>query len=257
MDDVEGQARNHAQEGAAQSNADNTSKANPANDGSRAGPQTAPDDPDECVSSNETHSTDDSVVPNSLPDIEPVITQLVSKVQGLESLFESKLRYDAQKDETINRLHSELQAHKADLMNKITSPLVNDFIGLFDDLDRRINHAESESDDPKRDILGPLREIQQHVLDILERYDVFDFRNDGPRFDRKTQELIKAVPTEDAEQTQMVVRSLRAGFRRDDRVIRQEGVEVYAFPSTPTEENKPVSNDGIKDRNDKSVNKED
>ncbi len=73
-------------------------------------------------------------------------------------------------------------------------------------------------------------------MDILEKHDVYAFKSPNTSFDSKQQQAMKIIETDNSEQNLNVKKHLRLGFKRNDKVIRPERVEVFKY--RPTEQKK-------------------
>jgi molecular chaperone GrpE len=185
------------------------------------------DNSDEVIESKK----DDEVVTH---DIEPITSTLLDEVNNklsqLSDHFEASLKYDAHKDKIIDRLHEELQEYKNDLLFKATQSIINDLIQFHDDANKMINHFNQKQDNNLyNDVINIFQDFKQYILDILEKNDVFMFNNDEHIYDPKKQQVIKTKQTDNPKINKNIASILRSGFKRYDKIIRPEGVEVYVY----------------------------
>ncbi|RJP75554.1 MAG: nucleotide exchange factor GrpE [Candidatus Zixiibacteriota bacterium] len=169
-----------------------------------------------------------------LGSLSAALDGLAVQVSRLQDDFESKIQYDAAREAQFNQLHQELMEYKSDLLGKITGPLIRDLIALHDDLDSLIAHPAEFADEASRDThLKILRHLQQYLLDILEKQDVYAFRLEGPEFDPRQQQNLRSVPTPEESLNRRLSGRRRVGFRQRERLLRPEGVEVYLHVPPP------------------------
>ncbi|MFH1862706.1 MAG: nucleotide exchange factor GrpE [bacterium] len=156
--------------------------------------------------------------------------QILKTLVELKSSFDAKFKFDQYKENIINRLHAELQQYKDDLYSRILQPLLHDLIRLHDDLDSMIQFYQTQSaeTEPAR-MFTLLQDFKQQVLDILEKHDVFTFTSLAEQFDPKTQQIVRTIPSPRKAQGGLIHRRLRTGFKRHERIIRPEGVEVVVY----------------------------
>lgn len=164
-----------------------------------------------------------------------MLETLQIELRQLRGAFNAKLKYDAQKQATINRLHEELQWYKDAEDSQGERPMFHDLISLHDDFDSILRYYEvPDTEVSKEDALQQLRGFQQSVLDILEKHDVFAFVHPEDTFNTKQQQALHLTVTTDPNQARRVRSRVRAGFKLRDRVLRPEGVDVYKYRAPET-----------------------
>jgi molecular chaperone GrpE len=163
------------------------------------------------------------------------IADVLRAVEALRADFEAKIRYDGGREAMIDRLHQELQEHKADLHLKILRPFALELIGLHDDLGKRLAaRAEAEPDADAPAIAEALQSVRDDLEDLLYRCGFEAFVTDTPQFDPRRQRALRTVPAADPALDRHVARRLRKGFAYEGRVIRPELVDVHvATPPAP------------------------
>lgn len=171
--------------------------------------------------------------------------EVLKKLNRLEHNFETKIKYDEHKQTVIDRMHTELQEYKNDVLLTLTKPLFMDLIKLYDDVPKI---SRSLHNDAGLESLHDLeREVQDYILEILEKYDVYLFKELEDIFNPRSQQAIRTTPTSDQENVRKVTTRLRPGFKRDEKILRPEGVEVLVY--------KPVIKNEI-DTNTKDIERE-
>jgi molecular chaperone GrpE len=158
------------------------------------------------------------------------------RLDALRALVERELRAEATRERVIDRLHSELQEYKQDLLLKVQRPIFIDLIQLHDDVGKMIEarsgaDAGAEQSGPLR---GVLESIQTGIEDILYRQGVEPFAVEGNEFDPRKQRAISTLVTDDAALNKTVAARLRKGFVAGDKLIRPEIVTVFTYrPAQP------------------------
>lgn len=154
-----------------------------------------------------------------------------SRLDTLHQDFETKLKYDEAKDRQLDALHKELQAHRDDLYFKILRPVLMDLIAMYDDLQSIGRHEDGRdpadlSEDAVR-MLRNLASFADTIEEILDRYGVSAFTEEGDTVSPQRQRSIKQVETSDAGQDRRIAERLRKGFCHGGKVLRPEIVVTY------------------------------
>lgn len=152
-------------------------------------------------------------------------------VAQLQSDFETKIKYDQSKDQTIDALHQELEAYRQDFVLRIMQPLVHDLLMLHDDIGQIVNGYSSEQPAAIAEVLAHLEDVQNDLLAILERYGFEAFHTTEPHHDRQQQRVQRVIPTDDPALDYQVAKRLRKGLRYGEKIIRPEIVEIYRYKS--------------------------
>lgn len=178
------------------------------------------------------------VIKRVFPEISDSIAKLMDAFTELKTDIERKSLDDSARDNTIERLHTELQQYKSGLLEKLVTPLVMEMITLHDNLGKTIQYererseqAESGSDNP---VAEAHRSTQLQIEDILERQGITPFKEESQYFDGKRQRAITVTPAESESDSQVVYERVRVGFDWDGKVVRPELVNVYGRYSGDT-----------------------
>jgi molecular chaperone GrpE (heat shock protein) len=150
---------------------------------------------------------------------------------SLQREFEGKLKYDAHKDEIIDKLHNELQEYKQDILKKHILSIVMDVVKVADDIRKWLTYFRSlevSQRDPRK-LFRYLEAIPSDLEDIFYWHGVRPFSTAEGIFDPARQRAIKKIPSMDASQDKLIAESLRPGYEWDGKVIRQEMVAVYVY----------------------------
>jgi molecular chaperone GrpE len=151
------------------------------------------------------------------------------RLSTLQSMFEREIRAEATRERIVDRLHSELQEYKQDLLLKIQRPIFIDLIQLHDDIGKMMDAQPVEDPDRAASVRGTLDSIRTAIEDILYRQGVEPFRLDDEEFDPRRQRAVHTVPTEEPDLNKTIAARLRPGFQSGDKIIRPEIVSVHTL----------------------------
>ncbi len=166
-------------------------------------------------------------------------TEIIEHLDGLKGLMETlnsdfarKLRYDAAKQEIIDRQHTELERFRREESAKLSKAIIMDVIEEIDSAEK--NEKFYEPLECNEENFAKLKKlvlrVSEDLRDLLERHDIFAYRSTpGSAFDAKRQRVLKTIPTEQQELHKQIQESIRWGFEKDDKVIRPEQVAVYSY----------------------------
>jgi len=168
----------------------------------------------------------------------PWMEMILAEVAKLQVSFDEKIRFDEGREAIVERLHSEIQDYKGDLVLKTMKPLVADLINLYDDIGKAI---ASKSDEAAGSEIGSgliklLVGFQSDIEEVLDRHGFEPFCSPERVFDPKCQRVLKKLLTNDETLHRVVAKSLRKGFCYEGRVIRPEMVTTYIYEKTTTDE---------------------
>ncbi|MBQ7177758.1 MAG: nucleotide exchange factor GrpE [Victivallales bacterium] len=174
--------------------------------------------------------------------IDSAVQQILTAFKGLQESFDGKLRYDAKKQEIIDRQYQELSQFKAGLVEKVTLQIINDLIGEIDSAQKLVHFYENAefNESNFKKLQKVLRDIPASLCDVLEKYGVTSYSSTvGTPFNPKRQRALKTTETGDASKDKTVRELLRLGFEqeleaKDDqppkmKVLRSEMVDVFVF----------------------------
>jgi molecular chaperone GrpE len=148
--------------------------------------------------------------------------------KALQQQILDKLTCDRFKEEQIDRLHEELQAHRSDALSKPLRQLLLGLVRLHDDLGRTAAALQERPADeltPER-FFRHLADFQDDVELLLGQNGVERFEAPGEAFDPHRQTAVKTVPAEPALTGRIALR-LRPGFDQGDKLLQKERVAVY------------------------------
>ena len=195
---------------------------------------------------SEHHSTDSSEAASTFPSNdatvapghdadERLVRAVESGVDRILQAFDEKLRYDASKQEIIDRLHEELVGHRADLVGQAVRPFILGMIRHHGEIGKLVAgvRAPSAAEMPSGKVCDLLESLQQDVEDVLAKNGVSAYRADASeRFDPVRQTVVgSALPTDDEARSGTIAACLAPGFERDGRILVKARVSVYRYPA--------------------------
>jgi len=160
--------------------------------------------------------------------------EILLLLKQLAKDFEIKLKYDASKQQLIDKLYADNQQFKEGIVKKFRHAMILAIIEQIDDAAKQTTffaNAEFSEDNYKKllDNYSDVAEGFQNML--LEKFDVNVYRCEADTpFDPKRQRSLKTVSTDEQAKHKCVKSSLRPGYETEDGfVLRPELVEVYVF----------------------------
>ena len=147
--------------------------------------------------------------------------------------FEEKLRYDASKQQIIDRLHDELVGHRADFVAQAVRPFIFGMIHHHAEISklhaavRDASHAEV----PSAKVCELLESLREDIEDVLAANGVSAYLPAVLEpFDPVRQTVVgKALPTPDEGRSGTIAACLGPGFERDGKVLAKARVSAYRF----------------------------
>jgi molecular chaperone GrpE (heat shock protein) len=164
-------------------------------------------------------------------DLQQQLDAIQSQLVQLTDEFQGKLKYDAHKDDIIDRLHQELQEYKQDIVKKHILSIVLDVVKVADDIRKWIVYFRSldvSQRDPVK-LFRYLEAIPSDLEDIFYWQGVRPYSNTEGPFDPARQRTIKKIATDDISKDKTIAKSIRPGYEWEGKVIRQEMVAVYVY----------------------------
>ncbi|MBB5830030.1 nucleotide exchange factor GrpE [Micromonospora carbonacea] len=166
-------------------------------------------------------AADNQVTEAEGPANEP-FAQLLEQMSKLQSAFDSKIRYDAVREQLVQSMSDELTAYRENRAQLQLRPVLIDLITLHDDLTKAADSAERSAETGK--LVGFFRDS---VEQMLARHGVEPFTGDADVVDRTRQRVVATEPTEDPTLHRRVAARLRPGFQWNDKVLRPEWVSAF------------------------------
>ena len=174
--------------------------------------------------------------------------EILLELRKLNKQFESKIKYDEQKEKTIERLHSELQKYKADLYKKMLLPIVNDLIRFIEREERNL-HFLKENPPSIGKLIDRFFDLFDDMRDILYNQGIDAYKEEGDIFDPKRQKIIKKIITDDSNKDKKVANHRNWGYEWDGKIIKPEGVDLFIYKENYDEERTTVESINAKKKN--------
>lgn len=168
---------------------------------------------------------------NIMENINFKLDDVKDQVKHLALEFQSKLKYDSHKQKMIDTLHHELQEYKNDILKKSSLVIVMDLIKFIGNMRKLIDyyHAQDPDEHDPVKLLNILKNVPLDLEDIFYTHGIDTFSSDNNCFDAARQKIIKKEFTSDKDKDKTIARSLRPGYKWDDKVIQAEMVAVYVY----------------------------
>ena len=114
-------------------------------------------------------------------DILESLGQIADQQQKLSEMFDEKFRYDAARDDIIDKLHKELQEHRNDMLAKVILPVLRDMIPLSDEVVKFVEARRKYPEERRSwdNLLDNVASFSEDIIEILERYGMVAFREEG------------------------------------------------------------------------------
>ena len=150
-------------------------------------------------------------------------------MQSLNEYFEKKLLYDKHKDTIIDNLHKEVQDYRDDMHSKIIKPLLMSIIQVKDSMEKseRIHREKNAEELDATKLLNLFASFAEELGDVLDMYNVVQYKEEGNSFKAIRQKIVKVEKTEDDELDKYIKQSLSYGYELDGKVLSPEKVVVY------------------------------
>ncbi len=161
-------------------------------------------------------------------NVETLDTQskILEEINFLKKEFQSKIKYDEQKEKTITKLHDELQLYKRDLYKKLLLPMINDIIQFT-------NRAEKDfeflNDAPAEKLFERMYDFLDDLRDVLYRQGVEAYKLEGDDFDPKKQKILKTIETSKNDLDKKVAKHKTYGYEWEGKIIKPEGIDIYVY----------------------------
>lgn len=164
-------------------------------------------------------------------DLQHQFKAIQAQLFQLQNEFSGKIKYDAHKDQIIDKLHQELQEYKQDIVKKHILSVVLDVVKVADDIRKWIAYFRSldvSQRDPVK-LFRYLEAIPSDLEDIFYWQGVKPYVSSEGVFNPATQRAIKKIATDDSTKDKTVAKSIRPGYEWEGKIIRQEMVAVYVY----------------------------
>jgi len=177
--------------------------------------------------------------------------KILQELSSLKKDFNSKIKYDEQKEKTIDKLHNELQIYRNDLYKKLLLPMINDLIHFITRNEKETEYLENFS---KEELLQRIKDINDDLKDILYRQGVESYNLENDEFDPKKQKIINTLETDKKELDKKIANHRTPGYEWEGKIIKHENVDIYLY--SPPENTQSTENIQKEEEINKNENKE-
>ena len=173
----------------------------------------------------------------SLESMKEMFSSLEKSMSSLQKDFDTKIKYDKNKESIIDKIHRELETYREDLAFKLLSSLVLELTRLTDQM--RLLSAKYREENQTSEAAEFAKELEDFILDIqaaISSHGFDFFQVEGSIFDRSQQKVEKTIDTDESELDKHIAKRIGVGLRYQEKVVRPELVTVYRYvPSKPEE----------------------
>ncbi len=167
-----------------------------------------------------------------------IASRIDDAVDRILAAFEEKLKYDAAKQQTVDRLYSELQGHRSGLVAQAARPFIFGMIRHHAEIGKllaAVRDAPADATSPAK-FCQLLESLQEDVEEVLGENGVAAYRAGvSDPFDPVRQTVVgRAMPTTEEDRSGTVAACLGPGFEHDGRILVKARVTAYRFdPPSP------------------------
>ena len=135
--------------------------------------------------------------------------------------YDKYLRLQAEFENYKKRLAKE----RAESLKFAFAPLLQDLVGIEDNLKRAVEHARKNEGDGVEAILSGVEMVSKQVAEIFDRYGMTRIEALGKTFDPNLHQAMGVVETQEVPENQ-VMEECQAGYTLHNRVVRPAMVIV-------------------------------
>lgn len=151
--------------------------------------------------------------------------------------FNSKIKYDAKKDEQIDKLYKELRGYRENLLIKSITPMIEDMIFEIEANKKRVTQLKSKeiSELSTEKLLKTIEDYSEEISNILYRQGIENYESLGKVFDGSIHTINKLVENDDKLKHNTIAKSIRQGYRWENRILKKELVDIYKYKGSVEE----------------------
>lgn len=178
---------------------------------------------------------------------------VLAQFNDLKQMIEQKIMIDTQKKDIIDQLSREAEGYREEFFKKMFKPIIMDIIEVTNDLQRMVRTYKEKPEDvvDKKKFISIMDCYQSDLEDILEKYSVEVFNEEGEMFNGRTQKSVKIIDTGDESKHKTIAQRLVNGYTLDGKVIAAEKVNVYKYNPELAEQEK--TDEGGSEGNEKTT----
>src|SRR5262249_21897032 len=160
------------------------------------------------------------------------LDSLEAAIDGLKKQFEQRLCYDQVKERALEYLKGKMEQTNTDFQVSLKQGLIKSLLLLHDHMQSVEASIENALDQRNQ-----VADLRQELIDILYAEDLEPIKTESAVFDRRLQQSIGLIPTNNRAEDGIVDRIVRDGFCQSGKVIRPQAVFVRRYL--------PISNPSI------------
>ncbi len=187
------------------------------------------------ASSANPDNRDATTAGNDSPD--RLVATLNAGVDRILRAFDEKIRYDATKQQAIDRQHEELLGYRADLVARAAGPFIYGMIHHHGEISKLVAavRQNSAAEMPSTKVCNLLQSLQEDVEQVLGENGVTAYRAEAAEpFDPVRQTVVgRALPTDDEARSGTIAACLGPGFERDGKILHKARVSAYRLQPPP------------------------
>ncbi|ADL51031.1 nucleotide exchange factor GrpE [Clostridium cellulovorans] len=151
--------------------------------------------------------------------------------------FNSKLKYDVKKDEQIDKLYKELRGYRENLLIKSITPMIEDMIFEIEANKKRVQQLKRKeiSELSPEKLLKTIEDYSEEISNILYRQGIESYESLGKIFDGNIHTINKLVEINDKLMHNTIAKSIRQGYRWENKILKKELVDIYKYNSSVEE----------------------
>lgn len=156
-----------------------------------------------------------------------------SRLEAIGSALDRRITEAAVRNELFDKLYADMEKYRNDIYAKLLKPFVLEAISILEDYRRVVGRID---DLTPEQLAKYLRNIPDDIETLLENNGVDLYTEKDDTFNRRTQQVVKTVPTDDPALDGKVASRLKPGYEWNGTLLRQEKVELYKLsPAKKTE----------------------
>ena len=157
--------------------------------------------------------------------VDTIIPCVCQKLDNLAAMFDEKIQYDEQKEKAFSKLYEELDMFKNDFVERRMKEVYIDLCLLYDNVRSYVERDDVQA--PENEVARECLEyVIEEILEVLCRRGIERIAVDGDAFDPQLQRALKVEPAENPDGDGKVVRVIKAGFMKENAILRHETVVV-------------------------------
>lgn len=171
--------------------------------------------------------------PLEAPGVPDPLSRLESALLGgfadLLREIRDKAAVDRFREEQVDRLHTELQTYKNDLVSKQARLLIQGIVRLHDDLGRAVGALRQKPPEELTldALFRQLADFQDDIELLLGQHGVERFEALGEEIDPRRQTVARTIPTDDPGRAGRIAERVRPGFEQGETILQKERVAVW------------------------------